>query len=206
MHHRPDNEPHTWIEIDLKQFRQNWRAINNYRPNGVGIAFVVKDDAYGHGVRSLARVAVDAGIDMFAVATLREALELRASLDQPVLVLGERNPDEYQTCLDCNIAPCISSYPGLAELQRVVRKLGRPLHIHLKIDTGMSRYGFRWSEMNHIFAALQQSPEIIVEGIMSHFAMSDELDKTFARLQLSRFNEVVHKAVSLGLKPRYLHL
>lgn len=206
MDKRLHNEPHTWIEIDLKQFRQNWHIINHYKPAGVGIAFVVKDDAYGHGVIPLSRLAAEAGVEMFAVAALREALELRSSFDHPILLLGERNPEEYETCLECAITPCVSSYTGLAELQRAVQKLGRPIQVHLKIDSGMSRYGFRWSEIDHIFAALKKTPEIIVDGLMSHFAMSDELDKTFARLQLSRFQEVVAKATACGFHPRYRHI
>jgi alanine racemase len=198
-------EPHAWIEIDLPQFRRNWQAINKHRPDGVRIGFVVKDDAYGHGVARLAPVALESGVGMFVVASMREALELRSQLDAPILILGERIPEEYQTCLECGLVPCVSSYTGLAELQRIVRKLGRPMPIHLKIDTGMSRYGFRWSETDHIFRLLRDTPEIVVEGIMTHFAMSDELDKTFARLQLSRYNEVIAKAEAAGLHPRYLH-
>jgi alanine racemase len=197
--------PHAWLEINLQQFRRNWQAINAYKPEGVRVGFVVKDDAYGHGVARLAPVAAEFGVEMFAVASLREALELRSLLDQPILLLGERIPQEYETCLACGVVPCVSSYTGLAELQRIVRKLDCPFPLHLKIDTGMSRYGFRWSELDHIFAKLRETPTLVVDGMMSHFAMSDELDKTFARLQLSRFNEAVTKAKNAGLRPRYLH-
>jgi alanine racemase len=206
MEKRFQSEPHAWIEIDLRQFRRNWQMINASKPANVGIGFVVKDDAYGHGVTQLAKVATEFGVEMLVVASVREALELRAKFDQPVLVLGERSPDEYETCLECGLVPCVSSYTGLAELQRTVKKLGRPFHLHVKIDTGMSRYGFRWSETDHIFKMLKESPELIVDGMMSHFAMSDELDKTFARLQLSRFNEAVAKANAAGLQPKYLHI
>jgi alanine racemase len=206
MEKRFQSEPHAWIEIDLRQFRRNWQVINAYKPANVGIGFVVKDDAYGHGVTRLAEVATEFGVEMFVVASVREALEVRAKFDQPILVLGERSPDEYETCLECGLIPCVSSYTGLAELQRTVKKLGRPFHLHVKIDTGMSRYGFRWSETDHIFKMLKESPELIVDGIMSHFAMSDELDKTFAQLQLARFNEAAAKAKVAGLQPKYLHI
>ncbi len=206
MERRFQSEPHAWIEINIKQFRRNWQVINAYKPANVRIGFVVKDDAYGHGVVRLAELAGEAGVEMFVVASIREALEVRAKFDQPILVLGERSPDEYETCLQCGLVPCVSSYAGLAELQRTVKKLGRPFHLHLKIDSGMSRYGFRWSETDHIFTMLKESPELILDGMMSHFAMSDELDKTFARLQLSRFNESVARAKAAGLQPKYLHI
>lgn len=206
MEKRFQSDPHAWIEIDLAQFRRNWRAIDGFRPAGVRIAFVVKDDAYGHGVIPLARVAAEFGVEMFAVATVREALELRAQFEKPILILGERSPEEFETCLECNLAPCVSSYPGLGELDHLVRKFGRPFHVHLKIDTGMSRYGFRWSELDHVFALLKENPNIVVDGLMSHFAMSDELDKTFARLQLSRFQQAITAATAAGLRPPYLHI
>ncbi len=194
------------MEIDLARFRRNWRAIHAYKPPDVQVAFVVKDDAYGHGAGRLVKLAVESGVNMFAVATVREGLELRAQVDEPVLVLGERSDDEYEICFECGLTPCVSSYTGLAELQRRARKFARPLKIHLKIDSGMSRYGFRWSELDHILLLLRETPELVVEGMMSHFAMSDELDKTFARQQLSRFDEAVQKARKAGLTPRFLHI
>src|SRR5262245_21900989 len=132
MEKRFQSEPHAWIEIDLRQFRRNWQVIQAYKPANVGIGFVVKDDAYGHGVTRLAEGATGAGGEMFVVASVREALEVRTKFDQPILVLGERSPDEYETCLECGLIPCVSSYTGLAELQRTVKKIGRPFHLHVK--------------------------------------------------------------------------
>jgi alanine racemase len=206
MHKRFTTQPQTWIEIDLKQLRQNWAAITRYKSPDVGIAYVLKDDAYGHGLGPLARLAAEAGVEMFAVATTGEALELRVTFDHPILVLGERDPDEFETCLEYGLTPSIGSYTGFSELQRILRRVGGTLHVHLKIDTGMSRYGFHWSELDHILAKLKESPEIIVEGLMSHLAMSDELDKTFAKLQLARFKEAAAKAAAAGVHPKYLHL
>ena len=195
-----------WIEVDLKQFRRNWEAITKFQPPGVEIAYVVKDDAYGHGAMTLAAVEVEFSAVMLVVASVPEALELRRTFDHPILILGERNPQEYAVCLEHNLVPCIASHAAFAELQTVLRQLGTSLHVHLKIDTGMSRYGFRWNETEKLFSTLQKSPEIIVEGIMSHFAMSDELDKTFARLQLARFHEVLTLAREAGLNPKYSHI
>lgn len=198
--------PLTWMEIDLEQFRQNWRSILAYKPAGVGLGFVVKDNAYGHGVARLAPIGAEFGVETLFVATLREALELRTCSDLPIVILGEREPDEYGTCLECGITPCLGTYTSLAELRRRLRKAGRSMGVHLKIDTGMSRYGFRWSELDHILATLQDSPEIRVQGMMSHFAMSDELDKTFARLQLARFKEALAKTQAAGIQPARVHM
>lgn len=201
------SEPPAWVEIDLRQFRRNWDAITRYRHDPVGIAYVVKDDAYGHGAIPLAQVALEYGVQLLVVAAIDEALKLRAAgIDTPILVLGERTPDEYILCANHRLAACIGSPAGIAELKKTIKTSGRSVPIHLKIDTGMSRYGFRWSQIEELFRELSASPEIIVEGLMSHFAMSDELDKTFARLQLSRFNEAVEKARAAGLQPRFFHI
>jgi alanine racemase len=201
------SDPPAWVEINLQQFRRNWDAIARYKPGGVGIAYVVKDDGYGHGAAPLAQIALEYGVQMLVVAAVDEALKLRAAgIDAPILVLGERTPDEYILCANHNLSASIGSPAGISELQKTIKSIGRSIPVHLKIDTGMSRYGFRWSQFHELLGELRSSPEIVVEGIMSHFAMSDELDKTFARLQLSRFNEVVSQARSAGLDPKFLHI
>lgn len=202
-----NSEPPAWLEIDLRQFRRNWDAITRYQPKGVAIGYVVKDDAYGHGALPLAQIALEYGVSLLVVAAVDEALKLRAAgIETPILILGERTPDEYILCADHNLAASVGSPTGIAELKRVIKSIGRSIPIHLKIDTGMSRYGFRWSQAAELFHELRGSPEIQVEGIMSHFAMSDELDKTFARQQLSRFNEVVTTARAAGVNPKHLHI
>jgi alanine racemase len=108
--------------------------------------------------------------------------------------------------LQYRITPCVGSHSGLAELKNAIEALGETIPVHLKIDTGMSRYGFRWSQIDALLEELRATPEIRVEGLMSHFAMSDELDKTFARLQLSRFNEALTKARAADINPQYCHI
>ena len=200
-------EPPAWVEVDLAQLRRNWDAITRYCPAGMGSACVVKDDAYGHGALPVAEIALERGAEMLVVASVTEALELRqGGIEAAILILGERSRDEYAICLQHNFAACVGSHAALAELSRAVQALGRAIPIHLKIDTGMSRYGFRWSEADELFSALRKSPEIVVEGIMSHFAMSDELDKTFANLQLARFKQVLSAAREAGIEPKYRHI
>jgi alanine racemase len=200
-------EPPAWVEVDLAQLRRNWDTIARYCPAGVGIACVVKDDAYGHGALPVAEIALERGAKLLAVASVTEALELRqGGIEAAILILGERSRDEYAVCLQHNFAACVGSHAALAELSKAVQALGRAMPIHLKIDTGMSRYGFRWSEADELFSALRKSPEIVVEGIMSHFAMSDELDKTFANLQLERFKQVLSAARNAGIEPKYRHI
>jgi alanine racemase len=144
---------------------------------------------------------------MLAVAHMQEAQQLRdAGIDADILLLGERAAEEFALCFKLNITPCIGSYAALAVLKEIRSARESPVSVHLKIDTGMSRYGFRWSHAGELAAALLSSPRIVIEGVMSHFALSDEADKSFAHLQLARFNEALEKLKLGGILPRFRHI
>jgi len=202
-------EPPAWLEIDLRQSARNWQVIRQHLPPGVAMGHVVKDDAYGHGALRLAEISLRHGAELLIVAGLREGLELRAAgLGAPILVLGERAPEEFAACCEQQLIPCLGTHASLAEWKQFARQhrpAGPPLAVHLKIDTGMSRYGIRWDAAEDFFRELAASPELRAEGLMSHFAMSDELDKTFARTQLARFHHALAAARAAGLNPNYLH-
>lgn len=153
---------------------------------------VVKDLAYGHGAIPVAQHAVKAGCKRLAVATMDEAIGLRdAGIKVPILIFGERTTEELKYCLKesltcfVNDAATIKAYDKLAS-QENLRAI-----VHLEIDSGLSRYGVRWSEAKAVIQLLADQKNLLFTGIMSHFAMSDELDKTFANEQLRRFNEVL---------------
>jgi alanine racemase len=201
-----ETDPQAWMEVDLRQLRANWDAIMNAKPAALEIISVVKDDAYGHGAIPVAKVALAAGARMLAVAAVPEAIELRdAGIESEILVLGERTAPELELCIRKKITPCVGSHAGLLQAIEIARRDGAPITVHLKIDTGMSRYGFRWSDAGKLIDALKHAPELIIEGAMTHFAMSDEVDKTFAHLQLARFNEVISALKAAGISPRIRH-
>ncbi len=183
-----------WIEIDLARLRANFACINQFRPPNVGLISVVKDDAYGHGAPQVARVALEFGARWLALATLEEARDLRANgITAPILMLGQRHPSELPECIELQLTCSI----GDLETARVLNNLSQALHVHspvhVKIDTGMNRYGVRWSDAPNFIRSLQPLDHLQIEGVFSHFAMSDELDKSYAHLQLDRFNETLHQ-------------
>jgi len=196
-----------WIEVDLRQYAQNLDAIFAVKPSHVNVAVVLKDNAYGHGAVELARVAQQKGAALLIVATVPEALELRdAGLTPDILVLGERHPIEVELCCKKDLRICAGSLHALELLDRRAAAVGSICRVHLKIDSGMSRYGFRWSEIAQLPATLPSLKNIQIEGVLSHFAMSDELDKSFANRQLERFSQAVESLRSNGLDPRYVHI
>ena len=197
----------SWLEIDLGALRANFESILQDKPRSVAVCSVLKDEAYGHGALQVAQVASQTGISIFAVSTLDEALELRESdPSYTILLLGERPCDELPWCVQDDIQCCVNRMETVSELERLAGRFDKAPKVHVKVDTGMSRYGVRWTEALPLIQAIARSHQISLEGIMSHFAMSDETDKTFAHLQLNRFQEVLNQIESQGLRAVYRHI
>ena len=200
--HRP-----AWVEIDLNQLRRNFEIINREKPASLKIASVVKDDAYGHGAVQTARIALKYGACCLATVTLNEALELRKSnIRAPILLLGERMNKELAACIEFDLSPCISDPAKANLLAQLATKANKQINVHVEIDTGMSRYGARWSESLSTINAIANMDGIVLEGVMSHFAMSDETDKSFALLQLERFEQVLKMMETSGTQVPKRHI
>jgi alanine racemase len=182
------------VEIDVACWRRNIAVIRHHLPGHCGWIAVLKDDAYGHGALLAARLAAEGKASMLAVSNLDEALQLReAGIRNRILLLGERPPEELPLCLARDLTCCLGDMALLPDLAALARQAGRQVPVHLKLNTGMNRYGIPWTaaaEAVSRIAGLDGQP-LKVEGVFSHFAMSDEADKTFARLQLQRFNEAL---------------
>jgi alanine racemase len=196
-----------WIEIDLNQLRHNFKAIFDACPAGTDVCAVVKDQAYGHGAVEISHVALQSGAKCLAVSTPDEGIRLRdAQITCPILLLGERHPDELPDCVEHKLICCISDTTIPAKLSALNKNPAKPIPIHVKVDTGMSRYGIRWDQAIEFVTALAAIPSVTIQGIMTHFAMSDEEDKTFALLQMQRFNSVIGQIEKAGIHIPIQHL
>ena len=181
-----------WVEINRTQLRRNLDLIRADMPPGLKWGSVVKDQAYGHGAVEIARETVHAGASLLATATLDEALELRqAQLGAPILVFGERPANELAVCIENDFLIFVHDITQAKQINELARQQGKRVSVHLEIDTGLNRYGVRWTKALPVVAAVVQLDNLQLAGLMTHFAMSDELDKTFANEQLRRFEEVL---------------
>ena len=190
-----------WVEIDLDRLRRNLQLINRDKPPGVQLLAVVKDEAYGHGALDVARIALEEGAWGFGLSTLEEATALReAGITAPLLLLGERQEAELPWCVEHDLTVCVNEPHSVRELARVAAAHDKRVPVHLKIHTGMSRYGIRWDEALPLIELICAEKSLLLEGVMTHFAQSDETDKTFANLQFSRFTEVLTRIVARGIK------
>ena len=191
-----------WTEIDLGKLRRNLQLIRRDLPRPVKLLAVVKDEAYGHGALDVARIALEEGAWGFGLSTLEEAMTLRdAGITAPLLLLGERQEAELEWCVAHDLTVCVNEPHAVRKLARIATKFEKRVPVHLKIHTGMSRYGVRWDEALPLIEQILAEKSLELEGAMTHFAQSDETDKTFATLQFSRFKEVLD-ALEHGRKSR----
>ena len=181
-----------WTEIDLGRLRRNLQLIRGDLPGHVRLMAVVKDEAYGHGALDVARIALEEGAWGFGLSTLEEAMALRdAGISAPLLLLGERQEAELEWCVAHDLTVCVNEPHAIRKLAKIAANFGKQVPVHVKIHTGMSRYGVRWDEALPLIELIIAEKSLLLEGAMTHFAQSDETDKTFANLQFSRFNEVL---------------
>ena len=181
-----------WVEIDLARLRNNLRLIRRDLARHVRLLAVVKDEAYGHGALDAARIALEEGAWGLGLSTLEEAMTLRkAGITAPLLLLGERQEAELPLCVEHDLTVCINGHHTVRPLARIAAAHDKRVPVHLKIHTGMSRFGVRWDEALPLIEQILAEKSLLLEGVMTHFAQSDETDKTFANLQFARFSEVL---------------
>ena len=168
--------------VNLAAIERNVARLDAATGGGVAVCAVVKADGYGHGAIAAARAALAGGATWLAVATAREAAELRAAgLDAPLLVLGALTAGELATALDARA-------DVVAWREAFVAAIGRPARVHVKLDTGMGRLGTRdAAEATRVADAVAAAPHLELAGAMTHFATADEPGDDFMPEQRERF-------------------
>lgn len=178
-----------WIEIDLGAIRHNIRELRRITRSQSQIMAVVKANAYGHGAVAVSRVALEAGANWLAVATLDEAQELRqGGITAPILILGDTLQERAEELLQGGFRQAVFDEALPAALSRAASRAGLPARVHVKVDTGMGRIGFSWEkEAVEAVRRIKLLPGIEIEGVFTHLATADWADKEFAYEQLRRF-------------------
>lgn len=175
-------------EIDLSALQHNLRIIRALS-GARGLIGVVKADAYGHGSIEVARRLITGGATDLAVAYVDEAIILReAGVNVPILVLmDQENPEDYfRYCL----SPVIRDSTTARLFSDEARKRGTPISVHMKVDTGMGRIGFRPELAVEAALDMAGMEGITLTGLMSHFSEADLEDRSYTRQQLKLFGEL----------------
>ena len=191
-----------WAEIDLAALERNLVLIRKSLPSGVRLLSVVKADAYGHGIHPTATRLMQTGVDLFAVANVKEAADIREmGSGWPILVLGPLLAEEDQALVDYDLIATLSCSRELERFRALAQKNQQPISIHLKIDTGMGRLGVWWENALSLIEDIKRAPEIKLCGILTHFAQPSDAD--FTKEQRKRFLEVIEGA-KLDRDPSFL--
>jgi alanine racemase len=197
----------TWVEIDLGAVRDNVAELARVADPAAVLA-VVKADGYGHGAVPVARAALEAGARGVGVALVEEGQALRAAgIEAPILVLSEPPRDAAAAVVEDRLTPVVYTAAGVDALAKAVvdADAGAPLAVHLKVDTGMHRVGVLPADAVALAARIAAHEELVLEGVLTHFAVADEPDDPYTGEQLARFAEVLEALHAAGARPTIVH-
>jgi len=190
----------TLVEVDLTRLTENYHSIRN-KVAPTKVMPILKANAYGHGLVEVAQHMEKLGVDYLGVAVLEEGILLRErGVTAPILVLGGILGNQTLHFLKHELTITASSIEKLCKVDEMAAQLGVKAKVHLKIDTGMERIGVHYYSAESILETALKCENVHIEGIFSHFANSDTADLRHARLQIERFNEVLHFYERHGLQ------
>lgn len=195
-------------DIDLDAFAFNLESIKNNLKEDTKIITVLKADGYGHGALPLAREAVkDPRVWGVAVATVEEAEELRqGGIRKPLLILGYTYEENYEQIAREEFRPAVFKLSMARKLSQAAVKNNTVVNVHIKIDTGMSRIGYRNLETAvPEIMEISRLPGIRIEGLFTHFARADEKKTDPAYVQFRKFQEFQKALEAQGLEIPICH-
>lgn len=197
----------TWVEIDLDAIEDNIKEIRN-KLSINKIMGVVKADAYGHGAVEITKILIKNGVEYLAVAMLEEAIALRkAGIHHPILVLGYTPEDQAFDIVNWDILQTVYRKDLAYALSKEAIAQSKIAKIHLKVDTGMGRLGFRKKEeILEVTKELKKLPNLEIQGIFTHFSSADERDKEYTLGQLQKFNEICEALDKEGIEIPLKHV
>lgn len=197
-----------WIEISLPAIRHNIAAFRRILSPDAEIMGIIKADAYGHGAVRVARVLREQGVKRFGVALLQEGVELRENgFEEPILILGYTSEDDFPLALRSGLTPTIYDYSQAALLERYACEMGKSAKIHIKVDTGMGRIGFRpgMQSLQEI-GKIAELSHLVLEGMFSHLAWADNPLDDFTRVQFARFRHFIGDLEEAGIHFQLKHI
>jgi len=189
----------TWAEIDLDDIAFNAAGLKARAGGEAELMVTVKANGYGHGAVEVAWAAMEGGATRLAVHRALEGVQLRqAGITTPILVMGYTLPAESECVARWNLTPTVNSRPQAEALSAAAVASGKKLPIHVKVDTGMGRYGLLPNEALNFVRFLSRLPGLALEGLYTHHAVADLADKSFTRRQFSIYMDVVKRLEAAG--------
>ncbi len=192
----------TWVEISLRAIDHNIKELKKLFEPGVKLMAVVKSNAYGHGLFDVAVQALKSGVDYLGVATADEALELRRKgIFRPVIVLGGVAKDDIAALIRQRVTLIVYNSESLKAVAKFAEALREKATIHLKVETGINRLGFRLKELPLALRFIWQNERsLFLEGIYTHLASVEELNSSYTKSQLLEFERALFELQKMNLQ------
>ena len=189
-----------WAEIDLGALELNAKRLGQLLSSSTKMMAVVKANGYGHGDVQVARAAIDGGAEWLGVARTSEGVRLRADgIDEPILLLAEPPFAAISQAIEAELTFGIYTREGAERLSDEAVRLGKTAAAHVKIDTGMRRYGIQPQEARSFVDSVRKLSGLQVTGLWTHLARSEDQSSSFTKQQLETFEEVLSKLDAEGL-------
>lgn len=197
--------------VDLDALATNIASLRGLIGPDTRLMAVVKANAYGHGAIPVARAALASGADELAVATVDEAAQLRgAGIIAPILVFGAIGKVERARAVGLDLALVVAdasfAHALAADAKVQGRKAENPVSVHLKIDTGMRRFGITPDQVLAVAQAIGSHPELRLAAVMTHLAASDDPDPAFVMEQAERFDRCIGSLRDAGIDVPAQHI
>lgn len=197
----------THAVIDLDAIEHNIKTLWKRAGREKGYVVLLKADAYGHGSVAVGRLAEELGAFAGGVAALEEVEYLRSNgVKLPLMMLEDLFHDEIAPGIERNVKFSISSLEYAREVNKVAAKMHTTVPVHVNVDTGMGRLGVQLPRALDFFKELQSLSHLQLEGVFTHFPISDESDKGFSFQQIKLFSDLLRQLKELGIQPEYTHV
>ena len=201
--------------VDLERLVWNYHVIRRHLSSSRAntpprIISVIKANAYGHGAVEIAR-ALEApdgsfGQSILACADIEEGIQLRqAGIRAPVLVFGALSVSDLEGLFKYDLTPTVSSPAAAHRLRLAARSRGCKLRVHVKVDTGMNRFGFRHDNIQQTLPEIIQDEQLLIDGVYTHFATAENMNHPLFDHQCARFETVRSVVRKLGLRDTIFH-
>jgi alanine racemase len=200
----------TWAEVSLEALRTNYRIVSRHVSRQVAVMAVVKADAYGHGAVECTKALAVSGAKWFGVTSVEEGVQLRqAGVKGRIVALSGFWPGEEAALVEHEITPTVwepAQLPLLAAAARRRKKDFKPLALHLKIDTGMSRLGVSLRDLEIVLRSLNPADPLFIEGALTHLASAEIVDAPDCEAQITCFEAALRRIAAAGINVAWIHM
>jgi len=187
----------TYAEVNLQAIKDNFLALKKRIGEQSDVMPIIKANAYGHGVIPVANTVIAAGAKYLAVSSLEEALEIRdVGITTPILIFGYVPSKFANIIVERDLTITVLDITIIKELSRLAILQQKIAKIHVKVDTGMGRVGITdINQLKEIIQLVKNSPNVLLEGIYTHFACADDIDKSHTEQQHNRFKVYIDEVI-----------